>query len=68
MQKRIVLIFFQSTDKTAEENRLRILKRKNSRHKGGTGFTDELRDTATCCGDAGSSGVLGSTAVENGPF
>ncbi|NXR59162.1 PHF11 protein, partial [Rhadina sibilatrix] len=33
MQRYIVLIFLQSTEETAEEDRLGILKRKNNRHK-----------------------------------
>ncbi|NXP98882.1 PHF11 protein, partial [Vidua macroura] len=33
MEKYVALIFLQSTEETAEENHLRILKRKNNRHK-----------------------------------
>lgn len=32
------MIFLQSTEETAEENSLQILKRKNNRHKGETHF------------------------------
>lgn len=38
MEKYIALIFLQSTEETAEENHLQILKRKNNRHKGETHF------------------------------
>ncbi|NXQ96541.1 PHF11 protein, partial [Sagittarius serpentarius] len=39
---------FPSTEETAEENSLRILKRKNNRHKGATRFIEQLGDTVMC--------------------
>lgn len=44
MWKYVVLIFLQSTEETAEENGLQILKRKNNRHKGVTCFIEQLGD------------------------
>ncbi|KAM4683050.1 PHD finger protein 11 isoform 2-T7 [Amazona ochrocephala] len=38
-----------STQETAEENSLRILKRKNNRHKGVTRFIGQLGDTVMGC-------------------
>lgn len=48
MWKYVVLIFLQSTEETAEENGLQILKRKNNRHKGVTCFIEQLGDAVIC--------------------
>ena len=57
--------FLQSTEETAEENSLRILKRKNSRHKGVARFREHPDDTVIRYAEVQSLGVAGSSGAAN---
>ena len=55
----------QSTEETAEENSLRILKRKNNRHKGATHFIEQLGDTVICYVEVQSLEMVDSSDAAN---
>lgn len=63
-----MLISLQRAEETAEENRLRILRRKSSRHKGVTGFIEQLRATVLCCIDVQCLEMFDSNNAENFNF
>lgn len=52
----------------AEENRLRILRRKSSRHKGVTGFIQQLHAAVPCCIDVQWLEMFDSSSAENFHF
>lgn len=60
--------FLQRAEETAEENRLRILRRKSSRHKGVTAFIEQLRATVLCCFDVQCLEMFDSSSAENFHF